>query len=326
VYTITPDPGFHVAGVLVDGVSAGAVTSYTFDTVTANHTISASFSPNPRITANAYLQSHISPGGITVISPGSNQTYTFSADPGYHIDRVVVDGASHGAITSYTFYSVTGDHTIEVFSAMDPYIDAGSSIGGSVTPGQRTYLRYGGSLVYTITPGTGFQLTNVLVDGVSAGLVTSYTFNTVTANHSITATFAPLPLLTITLPALVGGSITGPTTVVTGATASYSITPPPGYTIASVSGCGGSLAGATYTTGSVTADCSISVSLAAKLFSISDALRTLQLATGGAAVTPADLQLLDVAPVVGGIPAPNGTIDLGDVVVMLEQIVGSVTW
>src|SRR5207247_11259109 len=41
--TITSNTGYHVANVLVDGSSVGAVTSFTFTNVTANHTIAASF-------------------------------------------------------------------------------------------------------------------------------------------------------------------------------------------------------------------------------------------------------------------------------------------
>jgi len=43
-FTITPNTCFQVANVLVDGVSVGAVPSYTFTNVTANHTIHATFS------------------------------------------------------------------------------------------------------------------------------------------------------------------------------------------------------------------------------------------------------------------------------------------
>ena len=43
-FQITPNSGYKVASVLVDGASVGAVTSYIFDNVVANHTISASFS------------------------------------------------------------------------------------------------------------------------------------------------------------------------------------------------------------------------------------------------------------------------------------------
>jgi predicted small secreted protein len=42
-YTITPNSGHHVADVLVDGKSVGAVNHYTFDSVTGQHTISAVF-------------------------------------------------------------------------------------------------------------------------------------------------------------------------------------------------------------------------------------------------------------------------------------------
>src|SRR5256712_1857818 len=60
-FTITPDTGYHVADVLVDGSSVGAVTTYTFTTVTANHTISASFSINTyTIAASAGANGNVS--------------------------------------------------------------------------------------------------------------------------------------------------------------------------------------------------------------------------------------------------------------------------
>ncbi len=46
-YTIKANRGYHVADVLVDGKSIGARTRYTFDHVTADHTISAMFTPDP---------------------------------------------------------------------------------------------------------------------------------------------------------------------------------------------------------------------------------------------------------------------------------------
>ncbi len=42
-FTITPNPGYCVQSVLVDGNNVGAVTSHTFSNVTADHIISASF-------------------------------------------------------------------------------------------------------------------------------------------------------------------------------------------------------------------------------------------------------------------------------------------
>lgn len=46
-FTFKANKGYHVADVLVDGKSVGARTRYTFDNVTANHTISALFAKNP---------------------------------------------------------------------------------------------------------------------------------------------------------------------------------------------------------------------------------------------------------------------------------------
>mgnify|MGYP003381388603 CR=1 FL=1 len=43
-FTITPNSGYQISSVVVDGVAQGAIASYTFTNVTANHTISASFS------------------------------------------------------------------------------------------------------------------------------------------------------------------------------------------------------------------------------------------------------------------------------------------
>lgn len=49
-FTITPDPGYYIKDVLVDGSSVGAVPSYTFTNVTANHTIHATFAYDVNIT------------------------------------------------------------------------------------------------------------------------------------------------------------------------------------------------------------------------------------------------------------------------------------
>ena len=45
-FTITPDSGYHIADVKVDGVSQGAVNTYTFENVTDDHTIEAAFAQN----------------------------------------------------------------------------------------------------------------------------------------------------------------------------------------------------------------------------------------------------------------------------------------
>jgi ABC-type transporter MlaC component len=44
-FTITPNRGYRIADVKVDGVSIGSTSSYLFGNVMSNHTIDASFVP-----------------------------------------------------------------------------------------------------------------------------------------------------------------------------------------------------------------------------------------------------------------------------------------
>ncbi|UFS69587.1 hypothetical protein LPW11_17015 [Geomonas sp. RF6] len=59
---------------------------------------------------------------------------------------------------------------------------------------------------------------------------------------------------------------------------------------------------------------------------IRDAMRVLSLSIGTEPLTPAALAHADVAPLVGGVPQPDGVIDVGDVVVLLRKIVGLVNF
>ena len=64
------------------------------------------------ITASAGANGAISPNGAVTVNYGSNQTFTITPDSGYVVDAVTVDGASVGAVTTYTFTNVTAAHTI----------------------------------------------------------------------------------------------------------------------------------------------------------------------------------------------------------------------
>ena len=119
-FTISPNTGYQVADVLVDGADRGAITSYTFSNVTATHTISATFAIDTyTITASAGANGSISPTNATV-NYGGSQTFTISPNTGYYAD-VVVDGVDQGAITSYTFNNVTATHAISATFPINTY-------------------------------------------------------------------------------------------------------------------------------------------------------------------------------------------------------------
>ena len=65
------------------------------------------------IKATAGANGSISPSGWTSVREGWNQTFTITPDKGYAVAKVLVDGKSVGAVTSYTFKNVTKGHTIE---------------------------------------------------------------------------------------------------------------------------------------------------------------------------------------------------------------------
>lgn len=65
------------------------------------------------IRASAGVNGTISPVGWTSVGEGGEQTFTITPDAGYAVAKVLVDGRSVGAVSSYTFRNVTQDHTIE---------------------------------------------------------------------------------------------------------------------------------------------------------------------------------------------------------------------
>ncbi|MGA2263850.1 MAG: choice-of-anchor tandem repeat NxxGxxAF-containing protein, partial [Acidobacteriota bacterium] len=194
-YTITPAANYHVADVSVDGSSVGPVTSYTFSNVTAGHSIAATFAINTyTITASAGANGSISPAGAVTVNYGGSQTFTITPAANYHVADVLADGASVGAVTTYTFNSVAAGHTIAASFAINTYtITASAGANGSISPSGAVMVSYGGSQTFTITPAASYQVADVLVDSVSVGAVTTYTFSNVTAAHTIAATsFSPL--------------------------------------------------------------------------------------------------------------------------------------
>ncbi len=236
-YTITPNAGYHVVDVLVDGGSVGSVGAYTFANVTANHTIGASFAIDTfTITASANAGGTITPSGVTTLNYGGAQSYSIAASFGFHIADVLVDGASVGAVTAYSFTNVQANHTIAVTFVSDGWvITASAGTHGSIAPSGSVLVPEGGSQTFTLTPDAGYHVADVLVDAVSVGSVTSYTFSNVTASHTISVTFA-IDTYTITASAGEGGGIApnGVVTVTAGATQGFFITPDAGYHITDV--------------------------------------------------------------------------------------------
>lgn len=88
------------------------------------------------IRATAGKGGSISPEGSVSVTKGANKTFEITADKGYEIDDVIVDGRSVGKVETYTFEAVSRSHTIEVEFAKtveDPDVPLGENPDGEDT-------------------------------------------------------------------------------------------------------------------------------------------------------------------------------------------------
>jgi uncharacterized repeat protein (TIGR02543 family) len=275
IFIIAPDSGYEVDSVTVNGVNQGAISSYTFNNVTADQTIIATFKAIPQytITASADANGIISPSGNILVYIGESQSFTITPDSGYEVDSVMVNGVNQGAISSYTFSNVTADQTIiATFKAIPQYtITVSADANGIISPSGNVLVYSGASQVFTITPNSGYEVDSVMVNGVNQGAITAYTFNNVTADQTINATFKVLPQYTITASAGANGTISpsGSVLVYSGASQSFTITPESGFQVDDVTVNGVSQGAiTTYTFTNVTANQSINATFKPIIYTI----------------------------------------------------------
>lgn len=92
--------------------SAGSVTSDSA-TLTVIDDTTPPAETTYTITATAGANGSISPSGSVEVKEGADQTFTITADEGYEIENLKVDGSDVSAASSYTFNNVTEAHRIE---------------------------------------------------------------------------------------------------------------------------------------------------------------------------------------------------------------------
>ncbi|MEG0379641.1 MAG: hypothetical protein RR614_14285, partial [Eubacterium sp.] len=134
-YTVHWDGGqsYRVTGVVIDG-SAKAIAhsgSYTFECIAANHKVEISFEPklpeNNGTTLPGFytITTARNEGGkvteTSVLPEGSDKTIDFSADTGYSIGTVEVDGQPYAdwATGTIHFDALKADHKVVVYFKKD---------------------------------------------------------------------------------------------------------------------------------------------------------------------------------------------------------------
>ena len=121
--TITPDEYYKIADVHVNGVSVGAVSTYTLTNITKDVTIEAFFKlDSVTLTATSGPNGKIDPSGSVTVAMGSGMMYYFIPYKGYQIDSVYIDGVYNPQAVidaGYTFERVKENGSIHVtFASM----------------------------------------------------------------------------------------------------------------------------------------------------------------------------------------------------------------
>ena len=86
-------------------------------------------------------------------------------------------------------YTETFDLTVTAPPIINYTITPTAQIGGTISPNEIVTVNKGESQTFNIVPKKNYSISDVKVDNISQGPISSYTFNNVTANHTISASF-----------------------------------------------------------------------------------------------------------------------------------------
>jgi hypothetical protein len=215
-FAITPNSHYHIADVMVDGSSVGQVASHTFNNVSADHTISASFAIDTFTVTPSVSGANgsISPATPQTVNYNGTASFTVTPNTGYH---AVMGGTCGGALVgnTYTTDPVTANCTVTASFAINTYTVTPSVPGGNgtIAPATSQTVNHNGTATFTLTPVTGYNIVTP-VGGTCGGTLNGnvYTTNPVTANCTVTASFAAnIYALTVTKSGTGAGTVTANT-------------------------------------------------------------------------------------------------------------------
>jgi outer membrane protein assembly factor BamB len=122
----------------------------------------------------------------------SGESVTLTATPsiGYHFvdwKGDVTQGHETDnplTVTMDVYKTITATFEINTYT-----ITSSAGSGGSISPAGVITVNSGDSKTFNINPNSGYKISNVQIDDVSRGSISTYTFTNITADHTISATF-----------------------------------------------------------------------------------------------------------------------------------------
>lgn len=213
-FQITPATGYRIEKILIDGQAiSSTLETYTFQNIEANHTIGASFvvAQYP-ITITTQGVGTVTPASGALVSHGGSVTLQLTPGGNNVVSDVLVDqlsqvwsSASNGSGT-YVLSNVTQPKTVQVVFGNKTYRIGTTVQNATVTPANKR-VEKGTSLLFQFAPQPHYTLQNIVVDGVSKGVITSYQLNNIGEDHSIQVVATP-NLYKVSVTPGVNGTIT----------------------------------------------------------------------------------------------------------------------
>jgi hypothetical protein len=170
-FLFTPNTGYHVSAVLVNGSSVGTASTLKV-LVEGPTTVDVSFAINTYSLTVSVGTNGVSNQSSEIVAWGSSVGFLFTPDTGYHVSDVLVNGSSVGPVTTLTAL-VEGSTTVDVSFAINTY-SLTVNVGANGASNQTTETVDWGTLVgFLFTPDDGYHISDVLVNGSSVGTVST---------------------------------------------------------------------------------------------------------------------------------------------------------
>jgi alpha-tubulin suppressor-like RCC1 family protein len=192
--TAVANTGYHFVNWTEGALVVGTAPALVLTNITAPRGVTANFaintySVNYAAGANGTLTGAASQ---TVDHGASAATVTAVPALGHHFVNWTEGGTEVATTLALTVNNVTGIHSFTANFAIDTFAVVGSGDAkGSLSPPGTTLVPFGSDLTVNFTPSAGYQVVDVVVDGVSRGPVPSFTLTGVTTGHTIKAVFIP---------------------------------------------------------------------------------------------------------------------------------------
>lgn len=240
----TPFGSSTLRGFIIDGefdeTTTGSSVYSNLGSSGTKRTISYLFAKTYTINVTTDYGSSVSGSYPDTVVEGSNKYLHISKRQGYKLTSVILDDSSQtipsqteasGEVMTISLENITSNHNLVVTSEPFKYtITTSAGSNGSITPSAT--VNYGSSKTINMSPSTGYEVNEVIVDGINKGKITTYTFNNITDNHTISVTFKKLDeqKFTVNCTTVQNGNISvSPTSAIVGTKITIYVNPSEGY-------------------------------------------------------------------------------------------------